>query len=676
MWQQAVAALAIFTLSYSAFGADLPVKTSEAPSWTGYYAGAHLDYQAGQSRWVETRFGAPGTAGEFDLAKGYDFSSGTGSYAIGFQGRYDYMDASHHVFGVEGDIWFPNTVGGNQTFTTAAVGSATYSETVQFSGTLRARLGYAAGNWLFYFTGGFAWSFDQFSRTQNSGAAAGINVAAGSGESQSLVPRYGGAVGAGAEVALNDKWSGRIEYLFIDYANRDVAFPAVAEHFDSSLVLQTVRIGLDYKLGETSIDHDIFTKSISALELDRFAFHGQATFIEQYAAPFRSPYIGPQSLSPNQGRESLDFMYFIGIKLWKGAEFWINPEFNQGFGLSNTKGIAGFPSGASFKVGSAVPYARIQRFFLRQTIDLGGKTEKVEADQNQFAGSNTADRLVITVGKFSISDVFDQNKYAQNPRKDFMNWALIDAGSYDYAADAWGYTYGAAAEWYQGPWTVRGGVFDISTVPNGTDLDTTFKQFQLDGELERRYKLGDRAGKIAVTGFLTRARLGTYQDAIALAQVTGAPADIAAVRQYRSRSGLSMNLEQEVIDDLGVFARAGFASGNVEPDSYTDIDRTVAAGLSLTGKRWGRPDDTFGFAAIANAITPVHAEFLNKGGLGILIGDGQLPHPGLEQIIETYYQFPLYAWKVMFDYQFVANPAYNRDRGPVSIGAIRLHSEF
>jgi hypothetical protein len=89
MWQQAAAALAIFTLSYSAFGADLSVKTSEAPSWTGYYAGAHLDYQAGQSRWSETRFGAPGTAGEFDLAKGYDFSSGTGSYAIGFQGRYD-----------------------------------------------------------------------------------------------------------------------------------------------------------------------------------------------------------------------------------------------------------------------------------------------------------------------------------------------------------------------------------------------------------------------------------------------------------------------------------------------------------------------------------------------------------------------------------------------------------
>jgi high affinity Mn2+ porin len=501
-------------------------------------------------------------------------------------------------------------------------------------------------------------------------------VAAGTGETKSLVPRYGGAAGAGFDFVLNDKWSARIEYLFIDFLNRDVVFPAAAERFDSSLALQTIRIGLDYKLGEKTIDPGIFTKTMTALELDRFAFHGQSTFIEQYAAPFRSPYLGPQSLAPNQGRESLDFMYFIGAKLWKDAEVWIDPEFNQGFGLSNTKGIAGFPSGASFKVGSDVPYPRLQRFFLRQTIDLGGKTQKVEADQNQFAGSNTTDRLVFTVGKFSISDVFDQNKYAQNPRKDFMNWALIDAGSYDYAADAWGYTYGAAAEWYQGPWTLRAGVFDISTVPNGADLDTTFSQFQLDGEIERRYSLWNRAGKIAVTGFLTRAKLGSYQDAIALAQATGAPADIAAVRQYRSRSGLSMNLEQEVIDDVGLFTRAGFASGDIEPDSYTDIDRTVSAGLSLTGKRWGRPDDTVGFAGVVNAITPIHAEFLNKGGLGILVGDGQLPHPGLEQIIETYYQFPIYAWKIMFDYQFVTNPAYNRDRGPVSIGSIRLHSEF
>ena len=368
MRQYAIATLAVFTLSHSAYCADMPLKASQtAPpyNWTGVYAGAHLDYQAGQSRWSESPFGAFGAGGEFALGTGYNFSSGTGSYAIGFQGRYDYMDASHRVFGVEGDVWFPNTVSGNQTFTTVALGSATYSETVQFAGTLRGRLGYAAGNWLLYLTGGFAWSFDQFGRTQGTAGPAASNVAVGTQEVQSLVPRYGGAVGAGADFALNEKWSTRVEYLFIDYATRDVAFPAVAEHFNSSLALQTIRIGLDYKLGENAPDPDIFTKSIKALELDRFAFHGQTTFIEQYVAPFRSPYIGPHSLSPNQGRESLDFMYFIGVRLWD-AEVWIDPEFNQGFGLSNTEGTAGFPSGASFKVGSAVPYARIQRFFLRR----------------------------------------------------------------------------------------------------------------------------------------------------------------------------------------------------------------------------------------------------------------------------------------------------------------------
>jgi hypothetical protein len=147
-------------------------------------------------------------------------------------------------------------------------------------------------------------------RTQNFASPSASNIAAGTEETRSLVPRYG----AGVDVALNEKWSARVEYLFVDYANRDVTFPAAAEHFNSSLALQTIRMGLDYKLGDKAVDTDIFTKSIKALELDQFAFHGQTTFIEQYAAPFRSPYVGPHSVWPNQGRESLDFMYFIGVK--------------------------------------------------------------------------------------------------------------------------------------------------------------------------------------------------------------------------------------------------------------------------------------------------------------------------------------------------------------------------
>jgi high affinity Mn2+ porin len=201
-------------------------------------------------------------------------------------------------------------------------------------------------------------------------------------------------------------------------------------------------------------------------------------------------------------------------------------------------------------------------------------------------------------------------------------------------------------------------------------------QFQWLGEVERRYELWGHPGKVAVTGFLSRGRMGSFQDAIDLAQITGGPADIAAVRKYRSRTGVSVNLEQEITKELGVFARAGAANGDVEPFDITDLDRTVATGVSLKGKRWGRPDDTFGLAGIVNGVSGVHQQFLNDGGFGILIGDGMLPHPGPEQIIETYYAFPLLASTVTFDYQFIVNPAYNRDRGPVSVIGARVHAEF
>ena len=160
-------------------------------------------------------------------------------------------------------------------------------------------------------------------------------------------------------------------------------------------------------------------------------------------------------------------------------------------------------------------------YFIRQTIDLGGDTQKVDGAANQFSGSQTANRLVLTVGKFGVTDVFDTNKYAHDPRNDFMNWALIDTGTFDYAADAWGFTYGAAAEWYQGDWTVRGGIFDLSVVPNDVELDPHFAQFQWVGEIERRYDLWGQPGKVAVTGFLSRGRMGSFSDAIALAAATG-----------------------------------------------------------------------------------------------------------------------------------------------------------
>jgi high affinity Mn2+ porin len=283
---------------------------------------------------------------------------------------------------------------------------------------------------------------------------------------------------------------------------------------------------------------------------------------------------------------------------------------------------------------------------------------------------------VLTVGKFSAVDIFDTNKYAHDPRSDFLNWTVIDTATFDYAADAWGYTVGAAAEWYQGAWTLRAGLFDLSIAPNATALDPHFGQFEWVGEIERRYTIWEQPGKIAVTGYLLRGRLGSFADAIALAAVTGGPANTVPVRLYRSREGISLNLEQQLVPNVGFFARAGIANGDIEPYEFTDIDRTVAAGLSVSGKQWGRDNDTFGIAGVVNGISNVHQAFLNAGGLGILVGDGQLPHPGNERILETYYSFPVFASKITLDYQLIVNPAYNRDRGPVSVLGFRVHTQY
>jgi high affinity Mn2+ porin len=208
-------------------------------------------------------------------------------------------------------------------------------------------------------------------------------------------------------------------------------------------------------------------------------------------------------------------------------------------------------------------------------------------------------------------------------------------------------------------------------------LDPGFRQFQLVFEVERRHDLWGQPGKVAITGFLSRGRMGRYQDATQLAAITGEPADIAAVRRYTSRSGISLNVEQQLLPDLGFFARAGLATDNVEPYEFTDVDRTVAAGFSLSGTRWGRPNDTVGVAGAINGISSVHQAFLNAGGLGILVGDGKLPHPGAEYILEAYYKINI--WRsafATFDLQHINNPAYNRDRGTVWVPGFRFHTEF
>jgi len=258
-----------------------------------------------------------------------------------------------------------------------------------------------------------------------------------------------------------------------------------------------------------------------------------------------------------------------------------------------------------------------------------------------------------------------------------MNWALVDTGTFDYAADAWGYTYGAAVEWYQGTWALRAGLFDLSIVPNSTELDPTFGQFQAVAEIERRYNLLGQPGKIAVTEFLSRGRMGTYDAAVQLAQVTNQPADIAAVREYRSRPGISLNLEQQL--NSGPWHVCSVLGLPMVRSSPTSLPMSIEHWPQAWCSR-GNPGDGPTMSSVwvesINGITGPHEAFLNAGGLGILVGDGKLPQPGPEEIIETYYGFPIAGLRATVDYQFINNPAYNEQRGPVSVIGGRLHAQF
>jgi high affinity Mn2+ porin len=411
------------------------------------------------------------------------------------------------------------------------------------------------------------------------------------------------------------------------------------------------------------------------IQPQNWAVHGQSTFTWELQPAFPAPYSGPQSLSPKaNGRETLDLTLYAGFRPWNGAEIWINPEMDQGFGLSDTFGVAGYLSGEAYKIGKNTPYFLVQRGFLRQTINLGGEAQKLEPDLNQLGGTETANRLVFTIGKYSVVDIFDTNQYAHDPRNDFLNWSIIDIGSFDYAANAWGYTYGGAAEWYQNWWTVRTGVFDSSAQPNSKGLGTNFAQGQFVTEWEERHQLWSQPGSLKVLYWLSRAYLGTYLDAISLGEAIGQPPSTAGVRKQRTKDGVGLNLAQQIAPDFGVFARAGISQGTVEEIDFTDINQSVSGGLSLAGSRWGRPDDTFGLAGAVNRISHQGKLYLAAGGLGGIIGDGQLPNAGPEQILETYYRVAVTSFAhFAFDYQFINNPAYNRDRGPVSVFALQLH---
>ena len=415
-------------------------------------------------------------------------------------------------------------------------------------------------------------------------------------------------------------------------------------------------------------------------ETERWSIHGQATYMLQQRNNFNSPYSGQNSLlnksaSPAESY-SLSATAFIGTRLWQGAEVYWNGEMFQGAPFDGQlTGVGGIYNGELQKGAYSQPVYYTARAFLRQTIGLGGGQEHIAGEANQLAGNLDKNRLVLSYGKIATLDFFDDNAYSHDPRTDFQNASIFSMGAYGYAADTKGYTYGAVAEWYQANYILKAARLALPTVPNTAQLDYTLsKDYSNQVELTRTHEIYGRTGAVRGLFFQQRAFMGTYQNALNLAQQTNTyPPNITSVRQAATNSwGYGFNFEQALSQDIGIFGRWSWNPGAAETQTL-DISKSLSGGVSVKGASWSRPGDTLGIGFAVNGISSAQISYLQDGGMTTFIGDGKLSYKP-EQVLETYYSVK--AYKELFislNYQRIANPAYNAARGPVNIVGVRAH---
>jgi high affinity Mn2+ porin len=411
----------------------------------------------------------------------------------------------------------------------------------------------------------------------------------------------------------------------------------------------------------------------------RFTIHFQQTIASQAHSKFTAPYEGKNSLRMSEDpATSLTSTLFLGAKLWRNASFYINPEIAGGSGLSGTTGVAGFPNGETFRIGNIAPTLYIARMYYSQIFALRGKGVYQASTDNQLAGIVPDNYYKISVGKFCLADFFDGNTYSHDPRTQFMNSALMTNGAYDYAANVRGYTWGTVGEMNKGRWTLRAGAALQPTVANGADLDWKINNaIGLQGEIEHRFSLWNKNGAIRLLGFYNTSSAGNYRSAI---EKNPALPDLTTARDYNNgnrKNGFGINMEQAINKDGGIFLKASWNDGKYETWAFTEIDHSVSGGILQGGSRWHRPNDKIGMAAVINGISVEHQEYLQAGGNGFMVGDGLLNY-GLETIIEAFYSLDVYKNRIFVapDYQFVINPAYNKDRSAVSFFGVRLHTAF
>lgn len=438
------------------------------------------------------------------------------------------------------------------------------------------------------------------------------------------------------------------------------------------------------------------SKAHSQDSLPRFVCHFQLTTIDQWHGSFHSPYVGPASLLPNpEEAMSLTTTVFTITRLWKNAYFFFDPEISGGKGFSGASGIAGFPNGEIYRVGSPAPQPYIARAYLQQIIPLPGYkyehlpvtdsiTPLTDNDnvENQLPKNIPDKRLVFIIGKYSLADFFDENVYSHDPRHTFLNWALMDNGAWDYPANTRGYTYSALAEYDNNGYAVRMSAALEPTYANGPVLDWHInKTMGYTFEADRHFEINNHEAEIGLLLYENIDRGGNYEQAIALKNSgRDTTLNVSHLTAYSGNKkyggGLSFTLA--LTKKLGILARAGWNDGHTATWTFTEIDQTAALGILINHLLFRKIRNTFGLAILVNGISPEHRDFLNNGGIDYIIGDGKLTHYATENILETYYNVAVTRnIALMLDYQYVQNPAYNADRGPVPyIISGRVHVAF
>ncbi len=410
----------------------------------------------------------------------------------------------------------------------------------------------------------------------------------------------------------------------------------------------------------------------TSVSLAQFQLHFQQTVVSQTKYKFNALYSGVNSLSPNKETQaSITSTLFGGVKLWKGAEAYGNIELSGGSGLSGAKGVAGFTNGEAFRIGDASPKIYLARGYLKQTFDLSNERLPLEDGQNQIKTTQASKYFRVILGKFCLADFFDLNQFSHDPRTQFLNWALMSHGAWDYAANVRGYTVGAVFEYGSPIFGVRWSMSALPTYANGPDLD-----YRLGRHFSQAIELNRKVSKntmLRFLGFYNQTYMGNYTEAVQLPDI-----DLSKTRkENRTKIGFGINLEHKVNDFIGLFSRINYNDGKNETWAFTEIDNSYSAGCVVNGVKWSRTDDRLGLAFVSNGISKAHQKFLKSGGHGFMIGDGALNY-NREFIAEIFYNWHLHGGHFWLspDFQWVKNPAYNRDRGAISILSIRAHAEF